>query len=386
MVLKCSLNTFKRFSNLSFRLLLCFLLLCSCSKKKSEKIQDPAPGIPVKISTASLADVPYYISGIGRLVAYNTVNITPQVTGRIMKVAFNQGDLVKKGDLLFVLDSRLYEADLLKALGNLAIDQASLTLAQKKVERYSELLKQDYYSAVNFDELVQNVKIYEGSIQRDKGDIATARLNLEYSQIRAPIEGFVGIKNADEGNLAVADNADPLVILLQITPLYAEFTIAEKYLNEVQKYQKIKPLPVEVYFQSATEPSLHGELSVINNRIELGTGMIRLRATLPNQDYLGWPNTFITAKILVKVLKNSVVVPEEAIQIAQDKEFIYVVKADMTVESKSIKRGIRYGNQFVIETGIEAGQKIVTEGQLNLYPNATVVIKEASTEKVNGQK
>lgn len=356
------------------------VLLSGCSSKRQATASSP-PLTPVNVVEAVKADVPYYVEGIGQLVPFKQVNISPQVNGMITQVLFHDGDFVKQGQLLFTIDPRPFEAALLQAIGSLAIDQAGLVFAKRQIERYTELYKKDYYSASNFDQLITNEKSLEGSIERDQGAIALAKLNIEYSYIKAPMDGIIGIHQLDPGNIAIGENSQLLVTLVQASPIYAEFSIPESNLNEVRKFQNIAPLKVESYFQNQTENPLEGVLYVINNTVNVGTGMIVMRALIPNEDLRGWPGQYISTKTLVNVLKDSIVIPQHAIQDSPKGPFVYIIKPDMTAEKKQIQKGIPFGDLIAITQGIEAGEQIVVEGQLNLYPGVKVSIKNQAAGK-----
>lgn len=369
------------FLPIRFTCFLFMIVLMSGCTAQNKRIATSPRLTAVKAVEATKADVPYYVEGIGQLVPFRQVNISPQVNGQITQVLFHDGDFVKEGQLLFTIDPRPYEAALVQALGTLAIDQAALVYAKNQVERYRELYKQDYYSAANFDQLVQNEKGLEGSVKRDLGQIAAAKLNIEYSSIKAPMDGIIGIHQLDPGNIAIGENNQLLVTLVQATPIYAEFSIPEKNLNEVQKYQKIQPLKVESYLQDTKEQPLIGTLYSINNTVNVGTGMIVMRSLIPNLDLRGWPGQYIHAKVLVNTLKDSIVIPNYAVQESPKGSFVFVIKPDMTAEKRTVQKGIRYGDMITITHGLEAGEQVVGEGQLNVYPGAKVSIKNGTSGK-----
>jgi multidrug efflux system membrane fusion protein len=358
-----------------------FLLNCSCNKKPPAQ-----PSLPplVEAGEVDRADVPFYVYGIGQLVPFRQVTISPQVDGIITGIYFKDGDLVEEGQLLYTIDPRPYEAAMLQAVGSLALDQANLVLSKKLVERYYDLYKNDFYSAANYDTLVQNMKSNEGAVERDQGAIAAAKLNIEYSRITAPFKGIIGIHQVDPGNIAVGRSGQSLVTLVQSSPIYAQFTISESSLGDIRHYQNIHPLSVYLYFQNASDPSLEGTLFAIDNTVEVNTGMITMRAIIPNEDYKGWAGQYIKAQILVKYLKDSLIVTETAIQSGPDGKFVYVIKPDMTVEKRTVQKGLEFDQNVVIEKGLEEGEKVVTDGQLNIYPGAKVAIKPPSiTAKAN---
>lgn len=360
-----------------FVAMIAFLILNSCSSKKQEKAPAEQP-VAVTIQEVGIADVPFYIEGIGALSAYWSVDIKAQVTGMLLSMHFVEGSFVKKGDLLYIIDQRPFKAALESALGTLELDEANLRYAKKRLESYKELLKHKFFSEINYADYERDFETWVATLRRDKGEAETAKINLGYTEIKAPIDGYLGDTNFNPGNIIPAVGSTPMVTLRKVTPIYAYFSVPELYLSDIRKYQAQAPLQIDFYFQNAVDPSLKGELNFIDNTVDPNTGMIRLIGIIPNEDVKGWPGQYIRAKLFLKLLKDSVVVHETAIQLGAKGPFVYVVKEDMSVEERYIETGIRQGEMQVVQKGLSSGEKVVTNGQLNLYNGAKIHIPAKS--------
>ena len=351
------------------------VLLTACGHKQAGGY----PPAPVVAATAVTKDVPLTVDAIGTVEPYNTVSIKAQVGGEIARVAFREGQDVKKGDVLFVIDQRPYQAALQAAKANLDRDKARLQSADLQAGRYAGLVKKDYVTQQQYDDSVANAGALKATVQADAAAVEQARLNLEYCTIRAPIAGRTGNLMVQLGNVIKANDAT-LVVLNQISPVYVSFSVPEKYLSEIRRQQDIKPRPV-----TASSPSgggVHeGTLTLVNNTVDQATGTILLKATFPNTDRALWPGTFVNVALRLSTSRGAVVIPSQAVQRGQQGEYVFVLKPDMTVESRNVVTGQELNGDVVIEKGVHAGERVVTDGQLRLYPGAkaTITTKAAQT-------
>jgi len=351
-------------------LLLLFILLSACGKKP------PPPSKIVSISTteATTCTVPLYYDYVGHVIAYNVVQIVPQVQGFLTNIYFEQGQEVKEGDLLCTIDVRPYKAALAQAEATLAQTVAALRYSEDTVERYSKLVQDDFVSQLDFDNYVTNVLSNEAVIKQNLAQIETARLNVEFCYLKAPMNAVAGVLQIDEGNFIPAGSPDPIVTLNQIQPTYVQFYVPEDDLPKIREAQAKKPLKTHVYLEGVQDVYHDGELTLINNQVDLSTGSIMLEATLPNEDKALWPGQFTSVRLFLGEIENAIVLPSQAIQIGQNGPYVYVIKDDLTVELRNVKKGERIDDYFVITSGLASGEKVVLEGQVNLMPGAKVSI------------
>ncbi len=346
------------------------ILLTACGHKQSGGF----PPAPVTVAQAMAKNVPFYVTAIGTVEPYNTVSVKSLVSGEITRVAFHEGQDVRKGDLLFVIDVRPYKAALQAAQANLARDMAQHRSAELQARRYAQLVKKDYVTQQQYDDAVASAAALKASVEADKAAAENARLNLSYCTIQAPISGRTGNLLVQLGNV-VKPNDVPLVVLNQIKPIYVNFSVPEMYLSEVRKAQTEGPLSVTASSPSGGS-SYEGKLSLINNAVDPTTGTVLLKATFPNKDEALWPGTFVNVTLRLATTRDAVVVPSQAVQRSQQGEYIYVVKPDMTVDMRSVTTGQTVDGEIVLLKGAKAGERVVTDGQLRLYPGARVVIRQ----------
>lgn len=351
---------------------LCFLSACG-GEKKTERIY------PVVLAEVIQQDVPIIANEIGNVYSLQTVQIRPQVGGIIQEAYVKQGQYVKKGDPLYKIDPRPFQDTLDKAKAALVKDQAALDLAKITVQRNAELVKKDYISKLNFEQYQANVTISSGQILSDQADIKIAELNLEWATPKSPIEGKISQYNIDVGNLVTANDPAALTDIRQIDPADIRFTINQKDFVEVQKSLKEGSLKFHVFLPQASESPREGTIYFIDNHIDLATGTILLRGTVPNKDEFFWPGEFVNIKLQFRVQPNAILAPEEAVMIGQDGPFVYVYKPDTsTVEYRKVKKGENIDHRFLIEEGLQAGEKVVVKGQINLRPDSKVSIEQPS--------
>jgi multidrug efflux system membrane fusion protein len=349
------------------------VLLGACSRSENAKSPVAAPVLTAK---AVEKTVPLFINPppVGHIMPLQSVTIRPQIGGAISAVGFEEGQEVRKGDLLFTIDPRPAQAALTLAKGSLQRDLAQLENARIQFERDQKLAEQKLISQDVFDTSKAAFDALAGAVAADRATVTNAELNLQYTQIRSPIDGRTGSLQFHEGNVVKAPD-DVLLTINQIHPIYATFAVAERYLPEIQKQMHGRTLMVAARYENlAGEPPL-GELTFVDNAVDAMTGTILLKATFPNADSQLWPGQFVTAALQLGELTNAVVVPAQAVQNGQNGQFIFVVKPDQTVESRPVKTAVTFQAETVIATGLQAGETVVTDGQLRLAPGMRVSAK-----------
>ncbi|MGA2280119.1 MAG: efflux RND transporter periplasmic adaptor subunit [Verrucomicrobiota bacterium] len=320
-------------------------------------------GAPVLVATAVETNVPVQIDPppVGHVLPYTTVTIRSQVGGVISQVHFQEGQEVKRGDLLFTIDPRPMQAAL-------AHDQAQLENAEIQFNREQKLFDQKLISQDEYDTSKATRDTLAATVQSDE-------LNLSFAEIRAPFDGRTGSLQFHEGNVVKSPD-DTLLTINQIHPIYVAFAVPEQYLPEIKREMRKKTLKVTATFQNMDAPP-QGELTFIDNAVDTLTGTIQLRATFPNEDGTLWPGQFVQVALTLSELTNAIVVPSEAVQTGQNGDFIYVVKPDQTVEQRPVTIGITFQGATVVQSGLKAGETVVTDGQLRLEPGVKVSIKSA---------
>lgn len=352
-----------------------FTLLSSCHKKTAEK---KIPAYPVRICIAEEKLSPIYIEALGHVQSINSVNIYSRIEGELTGVFFKQGQEVKQNDLLFTIDPKPYEAALKKALGNLEESLADLALAEEKVKRYLTLTKDEFYSQIDYETLQTNMAILKGQVVANQAEVDTAKINLDYCNIYAPIDGMLGILNIDFGNLICVSCQNPIITLNQMAPIFVTFSVPENQLYLIQKALKKNTIKVLAAYKDFSSDVFEGSLYMLDNQVDAGTGMIKLRAIYENTNRELWPGQFVRNRLILEE-KNSVVIPFTAVQMTQTKPVVFVVKEDSTVEQRVVKLGQRMDDSVIVLEGIKAGEKIVLEGQLNLFNGTRIYIAKGQT-------
>jgi len=345
-------------------------MLASCSGKAEDKRDAAAP---VTVSTAVQKDMPVVLKAIGTVEPYNTVEVRARVAGEITRIAFKEGQDVAQQDLLFTLDPRFYQAALAGALADLARDKARLKSAREDVRRYAELVAKDYVTSQAYDQMVANADALAATVAADEAAVQSARVNLDYCTVRAPLAGRTGNLFVKLGNVIKA-NEQTVFTINQIMPIYVSFAVPEEYLTEIRRYAAGGILAVEATFRNQNEHKFSGELAFINNMVDGSTGTILLKASFPNSDKALWPGQFVNVSLKLATSRSAVVVPSQAVQRGQQGAYVFVVKPDLTVESRSIEPGQELDGEMVIRKGLEAGQQVVTDGHLRLFPGARVTV------------
>jgi multidrug efflux system membrane fusion protein len=363
-------------SNLLF-LLPAALWLGGCSKPEASGSAARAmaeAAVPVDVATAVKQDVPVQIRAIARVEAFSTVSVKPQVAGQLTAVHFKEGQDVKAGDRLFSLDARPFQAVLDQAEANLARDTAQAEYAAADFARETDLYQRKVATQIEFEQSKANAAATAATVRADQAAVLQARIDLDYCSIRSPIDGRTGALLVYPGNVVKA-NEVALVVINQVHPIYVTFSVPEQNLAEIRKYQTEGPLAVEALIPQDEGPPERGELSFIDNQVDPQTGTITLKGTFQNESGRLWPGQFVNALLRLHTLPGAVVVPTAAIQTGQSGQFVFVVKQDQTADLRPIVAGLSLDHRTVIRQGIEAGETVVTDGQLRLVPGAKISIK-----------
>jgi len=405
---------------LSIPLFVVVIVCVSCSNKAAQPAFERPPA-PVATTVAVAQDVPTYLEAIGKTVAREVVSIQPQVSGRITKIHFVDGANVKKGDMLFTIDPRPFEANLRQAQANVSKDQALKKQAeanlaseiakanwgQVQVNRYRTLVSQGVVSREQYEEFraTQNsleanvgsaraaVNSAEESIKVDSAAVESAKVQLSYCSIRSPIDGRAGQRLVDVGNVVnpggssnnnSSSSGNPassntLLVIERLDPIYADFTISQNNLTEVQQQMKANKLRTEVSLPDDGQEPVVGQLTFLNNAVENTTGTVSLRATIPNSGHRFWPGRFVNIRLVLNTIHQAVLIPVSAPQMSAKGSFVYVVKQDSTAEQRPVSLGQRQGDQIVVESGVAAGERVVTAGQLGVTPGFKVRIEQPTT-------
>ncbi len=364
------LQLMPRFAAVLFSLLLLF----SCSKKP---VTPPPPSYPVRIAEAVTKEAPIFIESLGHVDPITAIEIRSRIEGELTGVYFTQGQEVKKGDLLFTIDPRPYQANLKQAEAALEENMAVLALAEEKVKLYMILAKDEYYSQIDYETLQSNSAASAAQVKQNQAQVDSALINLDYCWIYAPIDGMTGILQVDFGNLvgaAGSQPSEPLVLLNQMAPIFVTFSIPEFQLPKIQQADRNKTLKVVAAYEDFTKEVFDGKLFMIDNSVDPATGMIKLRGIFENNKRELWPGQFIRTRLVLSTIKDAVLIPYTAIQLTQNGPVVFIVKEDNTVEQRSVKLGQREDDNVIILNGVRDGEKVAIEGQLNLYTGVHVYV------------
>jgi len=356
----------------------------SCQQAANSKQTNGVPAVPVTVAQAEQREVPITLSAVGNMLPFSTVQIKTMVSAEIMRAGFSDGDFVRKGQLLFQLDPRSFEADLLKAKGQLEKDKATAVTARANANRYSALFKEGVVARELYEQMVSTADQAEAAVLADQGAVESARVNVTFTKIFSPIDGRTGGMQLYPGNVSKANDL-PLVTINQVTPIYASFSIPEQFLPEVKERLTKGSLKVAATIPNTSVPVDVGKVTFVDNTVDRTTGMITLRATFPNKDRVLWPGQFITVVLTLSNRPNATIVPFQAVQSGQQGPYMYVVKQDKTVEMRLVKLGPQYKEQLVIDDGVKPGETVVTDGHIRLVPGAKVEFKTAQTAAEPGQ-
>jgi len=339
-------------------------------------------GVTVAVSAVKQQDVTVPLQTIGNVQAYTTVSVMSLVDGELLRVGFNQGDFVKKGQLLFVIDPRPFQAQLQKAQADLAKDQAQLENADLQLKRTNNLAKKGYLSQQDYDQLVTNKKSLAATVAADQSAIASAQLQLTYATITSPIDGRTGSLLVNAGNIVKSNSETALVTITQVTPIYIAFAVPEQYLAAILAEQRKHLITVQASVGADVE---QGQLTFIDNTVDATTGTIKLKATFANTNQRLWPGQFVTVTLPTATLYHALLVPSRAIQMGQSGSYVYVVQPDQTVTYRNVKVGPMVNNFTVITQGLKLHDQVVTDGQERLTEGAAIKIVADPTAVNNAE-
>ncbi len=328
--------------------------------------------VPVGVSTVKERDFPVYLTGLGSVQAFNTVSLKSRVDGQIMQVNFQEGQDVRKGDLLIVIDERPYQVALATAQANLQRDEAQLANAKAQYDRNKALYEGGVIAKQDLDTMQASFGQFEGTIAADKAAIDSAKLNLTYCRITSPIDGRVGLRQVDPGNYITAASNTPMLVITQLHPIAVTFTLPEDQLQSVLQQMRKGTMQVDVYGRDDQTKLSAGKLLTIDNQIDPTTGTAKLKAVFDNPENMLWPNEFVNVHLLLETRKNAITAPAAAIQRGPQGMFAYVVDTDNTVKMQPVQISLTQGNTVVIASGLQAGERVVTDGQEKLQAGSKV--------------
>lgn len=337
------------------------------------------PAVPVLTAQAVRKTLPNQLHEIGTVEAFATVNIKSRIEGHLVAIHFKEGDFVTRDQLLFSLDARPADAAVRQAEANLARDQAQAAQARTDEQRYLYLWQEKVGSRQQYDQSHASAATWTATVEADKAALETSRLNLQYTEIRSPIDGRTGNLQSHIGDLIKPDADTPLVTITRIQPIYVSFSIPERELPAVREQMKDHPLEVDAAIPSADtqESPEHGILSFVDNTVDRTTGTILLKGLFQNENLRLWPGAFVNASLTLNAIRDAVVVPTEAIQTGQQGTFVFVVDAHQRVAMQPVATGAQVDHETVVERGLTAGQTVVTDGQLRLAPGVMVSVKQS---------
>jgi multidrug efflux system membrane fusion protein len=384
MAMKTSTYVIFGTKHLSFAaLLLALLTTVACNRSSVQAAAPVMPAPLVSVVKASTQDVPKYLDEIGRNAAFESVTVTPQVGGRIVERHFQDGENLRKGQLLFVIDPRPYKAQVDSAQATLAQAKAALDLAKIQFARDQEVIGTRAISKQDYDTKKNAVDVDQAQVEAAEATLETAKLNLEYCYIHSPIDGRAGARLVDVGNVVQA-NATSLLSIQRLDPIYANFTITEGDLPQVQKQMSSGTLRAAVRLPSDAENAARiGRVEFLDNSVQNGSGTVNLRATMSNADRHFWPGQFVDVKLVLATEKGAVLIPNQAAQISQQGPFVYIVKADDTAELRPVKLGQRQGDQVVVTEGVAANERVVLAGQMLVRPGGKVRVQGSPDQASN---
>lgn len=355
-------------------LIAAFTIACSQSNSTPSTARANVPQtVPVTVATVQQEDLPIYLNGLGSVQAFYTVNVKSRIDGQLVEVKFREGEFVRKGDLLAVIDPRPYQVQLDQAQAQLFRDQASLKDAQLNYERYKSLLEQSgAMSQQQVDTQKATVNQFEGTVRNDQALVDNAKLNLSYCHITAPESGRIGLRQVDPGNMVHASDANPMIVITQLQPITVLFTLPEDQLQLVARHMRNGTLEADAYSRDDQTKITTGKLLTIDNQIDPTTGTGKLKAVFDNRNNELWPNQFVNVHLLLETRENATVIPSAAIQRGPQGDYVFSVKPDKTVEVRPVTIATTEGNVAQIASGVAPNDIIVTDGQDKLQNNSRV--------------
>lgn len=363
-------------------LALAFAGISGCS---TEKAQSAAPvAVPITAAPAVQKSVPLTVRAIGEVEAFSTVEVKSHLAGQLVSVHFSEGQDVKKGQLLFTFDRRPTEAMVAQAQGNLAKARAELAQAETNTARYAKLMQEGVVARERYEQEQANMESLRATVEASKATLENAKVQLSYTTIYSPIDGRTGSLQVHVGNMVKADEAS-LVVINQLRPIYTRFTLPEPLLPQVKTAMAKGKLKVEALVPKTETAVSTGYVSFVDNAVNRDTGTIALKGEFTNEDRRLWPGQFVDVTMTLAEVPNAILVPTMAVQTGQQGQYVYVVKNDMTVETRAVKIGAAVDDQTVVQEGLQAGERVVTDGQMRLVPGARVEIKNAAGASGSGK-
>jgi multidrug efflux system membrane fusion protein len=358
-------------------LLSALCLLSACSREPTpSRAGIGAQAVPVTVAVAALTNVPFRLEAIGHVTAYSSVAVRSQVDGILESAHFQQGALVRQGDLIFTIDPRPFQAALAQAKANLKRDEALAKYVEFDAQRNSNLVSQGIVAQETNVQSQAAAEAAEATVAADRAAVDNARLQLSFCSIRSPINGRAGTLDVNPGNVVKSQDT-VLTTLRQTEPIYVDFSVPEPELPEIRRrLASAGELPVAAHEPGGEQAPSHGKLIIVDNAVDTNTGSILLRAVFPNEDEQLWPGQFVHVELTVKTLRNVIVVPSEAVQVGQSGEYVFRVKPDSTVEARLVQAGSRVSGQTVILDGLQDGDTVVTTGQIRLAPGVRVRVEK----------
>jgi multidrug efflux system membrane fusion protein len=352
------------------------LAAAACAKK--DAVAGPAKEtIPVTVGTAARQDVPLEVRAIGHVDPYSMVAVKARVGGEVTKVGFKDGQNVRKGDLLFQIDPRPYQATLAQARAQLERDRAVAKNSEEDSKRYADLVQKDYVTKEQYGGALSGAAAALATVKADEAAVENARLQLSYCTVTAPISARAGSVLVYPGNQVKGNDDKPLVVLNEIKPVYVAFSVPESSLAAIRQHARPgQKLKVTAAASGNQENAQTGELTFLDNTVDATTGTILLKATFPNENEALWPGEYVDVMLTLATEPGAIVVPSQAVQTGQAGQYVYVVKSDLTVESRPVKVSRTHGSLAVVSAGLQAGERVVTDGQLRLAPGSKVEIKQ----------
>jgi multidrug efflux system membrane fusion protein len=338
------------------------------------------PAIPVTVEPVLQQLVPFRIQAIGNVEAYSTVSVKARVDGQIVEVGFKEGEEVRKGQVLFKIDPRPYEATLRQAEANALRDNAAAEQARSQEKRYQDLLDKNFVSKEAYAQIRTNATTAEATARASEAALDNAKLNVEYCTITAPIEGYAGKIQIQLGNLVKANDVNPLVVVNQVHPIYVNFAVPEQRLAEVREHMAANPLAVNTLAPGSDQATASGVLIFVDNAVDPSTGTIRLRARFANKENALWPGQFVGVSLRLFEEPDAIVIPSTAVQTGPEGQYVYVVGPDMVADVRKIEVQRTEGDRTIVESGLSKGEQVVTRGQLRLGPKTRVQISKSGAE------
>jgi len=349
----------------------------------AQKSAAPRPAIPVTVAPVEKADYPVYLTGLGTVQGFNTVQVRTRVDGQIDKIAFQEGQMVKKGDLLAEIDPRPFQATVDQAKAKKAQDEANLANANLDLQRFTKL--GEFATRQQTDTQRSTVAQLTAQIAADDAAIANAQTQLDYTQVKSPISGIVGLRQVDVGNIVNAATQTGIVTVAQIEPIAVIFTAPEDQLPYINEGQNVSPLKVTAITTDGKKPLADGTLAVINNQVDTTSGTIRLKAVFDNKTHTLWPGQSVSTRLLVKTLKDATVVPDDAIQHSTNGLYAYAVNQDNKAELRNVKVSQSIDGRSVVDQGLTPGERVITGGQFKVQPGSLVTTAVASSGAAPGK-